>query len=412
MNHLRSLFIISSKKAFFILLCLLWGYQCVFRFGTVFLNRFQGIGDIVSIVVLVVLILLSLSYILKWVKVKDVLIGGIVLLVSLLTVLINAEATEAFNELCFPFLTQFFVMYYVGLALYYLVRDDSHYLKYFEYVSIASIIIITLVYRSTSAGFSAEWESIQYIPYWLLPHLLLLLTCLFEKFSLLELIVLIYGFGNLIMFGNRGSTVCFLALLLMMLIIHTWQMKSKKKFIVISLLALLIIIVWFTDLYEMGIMALYQYALSHDMSTRVFQTFLGDYTAGVSFDSGRLDLQKKLVEFLLKNPFGYGLGSDRYFVGQYTHNLFLEIVFELGVIPGSVIIIGIVVCLVNGFKRSVNCYELIRDFFLLLFCIGFIKLFISGSYLSDPYLYMLLGLAVSMNRNKNFNYNTVEDKNE
>ena len=39
-------------------------------------------------------------------------------------------------------------------------------------------------------------------------------------------------------------------------------------------------------------------------------------------------------------------------------------------------------------------------FILMLICMTFVKLCYSGSYLSEPYLYFLLGVSISKIRNK------------
>ena len=136
------------------------------------------------------------------------------------------------------------------------------------------------------------------------------------------------------------------------------------------------------------------------MSTRVFQTFLGEFSSGTSLDSGRLEIQKELIRQIKINPFGYGLGGDRVFTGWYAHNIFLELIVQFGIFIGGFLCVFLVYIVISSLRKA-RAEMQILSILLLFICTGLIKLLISGSYLIEPYFFLLLGFAISIRRDKN-----------
>ena len=129
-----------------------------------------------------------------------------------------------------------------------------------------------------------------------------------------------------------------------------------------------------------------------DLSTRVIDKFLaGDITN----DSGRGDLQGALWNLLERddNPFGYGLFSSWNYIGTYPHNFLLDIFFSFGYILGGVILICFIILFLKALKKS--RYEE-RAFLLVLFCSSFVKLLLSGTFVFEPYLFLLIGYSVTI----------------
>ncbi|EGP4746882.1 O-antigen ligase family protein [Enterococcus faecium] len=390
---------ISSEKLFGYLIIFFWGYHAFFRFFGILFRRIPVVGELVLPIIVAGLIIGSVPFIIKYIRMKDFLFFCIVLIVIMVTLFLEIKTTEPFNDIWMEFLTQCFIMYFVGLALYAKICKDDKMLNVLSILSILCILTLTIVYKSTSNGFEYEWSSTQYIPYSLLPHILLLCANIFEKISIIKLFVAIYGTFNLAMLGNRGSIVCLLVMILLLTIYKTSEMNKSKRTLLLLVITLLFVIVLFSNLYEGAMLKMYKYALEHNLSTRVFQTFLGEYNAGTSFDSGRLEIQRNLWQKLAVNPFGYGLGSDRYFEGQYAHSVILEILIDFGVFLGGMIIFVILKKIIEGLI-IINRESSMRGIYLVMLSIGFVKLFISSSYLIDPYFYLLLGISVSLSRGR------------
>lgn len=395
----NNIFRINSEKCFFYLICLLWGYQAFFRFFDIVLRRIPIIGNMIMPFIIFVLIIGSLSFIAKKIILSDILFTLCVVFVSLVTIMLDLPSTEPFNDLCFTFLSQCLVMYFVGISFYVELRNNREIMSVLKFISILSIFTLTIVYRSTSSGFDYEWNSNQYIPYLLLPHILLVMASAYEKISVVNMLTLVYGVVNIVMLGNRGSTVCMLVMLFFLTYFKTAKMNKKRRLVLLLFIILVITVVWMTNAYETALLGMYKYALDHNMSTRVFQTFLGEFSSGTSLDSGRLEIQKELIRQIKINPFGYGLGGDRVFTGWYAHNIFLELIVQFGIFIGGFLCVFLVYIVISSLRKS-RAEMQILSMLLLFMCTGLIKLLISGSYLIEPYFFLLLGFAISIRRDK------------
>lgn len=97
---------------------------------------------------------------------------------------------------------------------------------------------------------------------------------------------------------------------------------------------------------------------------------------------------------------GYGIWGDRvaisnhgYGSATYAHNILLEILCQFGVIIGSLLIIFLLFLIIRRLRRNDK-----SAYYVILFSVipnGLIKLLFSGSYLTEPYFFLLLGLLLN-----------------
>jgi len=117
--------------------------------------------------------------------------------------------------------------------------------------------------------------------------------------------------------------------------------------------------------------------------------------------NGRDDISVLVLEHVNDRFFGYGLFADRYFTrgiwgvhetGTYVHNFAYELWIEFGVVVGSTILLLIIITAIRCIMRK-EIPEEYRMLSVVLFCTGVVKLFFSGSWITEPYLYMMLGCS-------------------
>lgn len=400
---------INKDDIFLALICVLWSYESLIRYLAIFMGRIPIIGSMLKsyfpVSLVIILIVFSFSNIAYYIKFNDILLAFVIMLLSLITYALNLKSTEYFNDVAVTFVCSSFPMYYVGKLFVYKQIEEDRMLQVLTKVSMVCICAIIFISLHFGIQVDAEWMSNQYTPYLLLPHLLLIMAVVFERFAPVKFILLLAGTFFLLFLGNRGSVICYLVMLAILITYKISGIKAVKRFAVILAFVTLIIIMIFTDLYNSIFNGLYQYGVSHGMSTRVFLFFLGNFS-GVSMDSGRGDILKALFEAIIKNPFGYGLAADRSLAsGLYAHNLCVELLVEFGVFIGGAIIIFLIIQIIRAFKVAKEYWNICKMFFVL-FCVGFVKLFISGSYLTDPYFFALLGVAIATNQLKKTIRNT------
>lgn len=398
--------IIKTDRVVTALICVLWSYETLIRYIGIIIGKLPIIGyafkPIFGPLLVIFLLVISIKDIVKYLNIKDILFGIVVVIVSLTTLIISTESTSQFEHLALGFLTTCFPMYYLGKVFVAKQLENNNLINILTRLSVVCVCASLVVAFLTGINFDEGWMSTQYLPYLILPHLLLIMISVFEHVRPVRLGILVLGLFYLIMLGNRGSVVCFLVMLIILIIHKTVYMKPLRRFLIIVLLIAIALIMLFTDIYDTIFYGLYTYANTHGMSTRVFLFFLGDFST-ISLDSGRVDIQHVLIQAVKDNPFGYGLASDRFISGFYAHNVFLEILVEFGVVAGGLIIAVMVIKIFKALKK-VNVYWKVGSCVCLLFCVGFFKLLISGSYLSETYFWAFIGMVTAYNQIEHNSY--------
>ena len=392
--------IIGSGRlnAFNALVCVLWSYETLFRYIKIVLMRIPIIGGILynymPIAVVVFLAVLSLREILSYLNGKDGIFGLLVMALSLATIIIDSKTTVKFNGLVSTLLFSCVPMYFIGKAFVLKHYKSDQLINTLTNLSVICVCASLAVWTIAGAGFEAEWMSSQFIPYIMLPHLLLIMLSLSKRVNLMRAFVLLIGVFYILMLGNRGSIVCLLVMALILVIKATSAFEAKRRILAVGGVSILVGAVWYTDLYDTILSSLYRFALNNGMSTRVFLFLQGDFSA-VSLDSGRGDLQRALVQAIKENPLGYGLAGDRYLVGFYSHNVFLEILVEFGVFAGGAISILLLVKMFTSLRFASLEWDRL-SYLWVFFCAGIVKLLISGSYLIEPYFWAFIGMMVAV----------------
>ena len=94
---------------------------------------------------------------------------------------------------------------------------------------------------------------------------------------------------------------------------------------------------------------------------------------------------------------GMGIFSDRTIAdGAYAHSITYEMVLNFGVVVGTVILAFLAWLLARTvFYLRSKAEQPVKDFYRTLLFSAVLKLFISGSYLTEPYFFFTVGFALS-----------------
>lgn len=238
--------------------------------------------------------------------------------------------------------------------------------------------------------------------YSILPSMLYISFFAIRKRKTLAIILSVAGGALLLFLGTRGTIVC---LLVFIAVQFLYLLKKKgSRIVAILIIASLIMFIQFGD-YLAIVRAMREYANSLGLSTRIFDTFLNkEFFAS----SGRDALKDVAIEAIKRRPlFGYGLFGDRYLanagsyeVGNYAHNIVIELWVQFGVILGSLLFLSVVMIIIKTIFRVTD--NMSGQLYLWVFiCAGFVKLFLSGSYLLEPYFFLLVGFCVKTIKQRN-----------
>ena len=159
-----------------------------------------------------------------------------------------------------------------------------------------------------------------------------------------------------------------------------------------------------------------------NVSTRILEGLLN---SNLATDNTRASLRKYALEYIQQHYlWGSGLVNDRRLIydnfsagvatayGTYVHNFFLEIMMQIGLIPGLIISV-IYVRKIIDILSKVRHNQHIKV--MLVFVItGFFPLMVSRSYLSFSNFYLLTGLLCASQlliKNRKENVTNGEKKN-
>lgn len=182
---------------------------------------------------------------------------------------------------------------------------------------------------------------------------------------MLYIIIILQIFIALIS-GGRGGVLLSATLLIYWIFIQSNKKKIFKIVIMIFILFTLLIAITpiFIDKFDIDIKGL----------ERLLNVF--DSNVDVS-DIGRIRLYKDALRLFLENPInGNGLGSVFYYLGTYSHNMFIDILMELGIFG----IIFFSIIMVYSFYKARELYSKgsIYRFLILVMICGLILNLVSG----------------------------------
>lgn len=257
---------------------------------------------------------------------------------------------------------------------------------------ISQFAYIFIYSQSSATSTLSITEENMYASYQLLPHALFVTWCTLRKFNIFGLFLSFAGFLVIIAFGARGPLVCYFFFLSIYLIFIVGLIK--KRWVRIAIIVFAISIIFFLD----NILVLLNEALSsHGVNTRIVDLFMQDEFIQNDSTLERRYLADATLKDISEHLFlGRGMAGDRYASGGgYCHNFVLEIWASYGVFLGTVLILSLLVLYVKALIRG-NDNE--KSLLLLLISSGFIKLFMSGTYIEEGLFFMAIGYSLNILR--------------
>ena len=373
----------TSEVWFRILLGMVWTSNTLVDYFRAILVRIPFILDIKDYIVTVlylVLTMLSLPYILKQSKFKLIMLYMGVLFLYFINYLLFPNNQKALGEYAIPFLINSVPLIFVGVSVN---LQKSHKMLY--YLSLVSVAIIFVHHVLIEPVNFVHGD--MHSAYQLLPHVCLaLLTSLFRR-RYIEIAISALGVLTLLAYGSRGPILCLCVLIILYLVFYERLYRSMWKLSLI--IAALLFVVY---RYEVILKALTDLIESIGMSTRVLDML----TSGdVLISNGRDVILGKLWEAIAYNPLGYGIAGDRQFVKVYAHNLLVELWVSYGVVFGTLLFAIFAGFLVKYMIRKLRNVDVSDAVVFALIASSVVKLFMSGTYLSESFLFLLLGILIS-----------------
>jgi len=197
-------------------------------------------------------------------------------------------------------------------------------------------------------------------------------------------ILLIIQTSTCFLSGGRGGVV----LIFVLFIANVFINFGKKAYKIVVPVALFIVIVRFTVPSLINLLGIDIKGLD-----RILRFLNGNF-----FGDGRTNLYIQSFELFREDPIiGKGIGSIFHLLHSYSHNLFLDILTETGVI-GLFVFLFI---LINFFIKS---YSLFRQgslfrFLTIIFICGFSLNMFSGYVWTNPFIWLPIAVAITVSKN-------------
>lgn len=215
--------------------------------------------------------------------------------------------------------------------------------------------------------------------------------------TVLDLSIAILGSACIVMCGARGAVVS-LALYFVVRVLARLRKRETRSNIMKAICAfvcILAVVILNKQFLQIGI-ALCDYL-------GINSRFLLMLSSGeLMQDSARSYIAQAIVNGLAWNPLGYGLFSDRFVTGTYgysryvySHNIFLELLCDFGIVGGSILIVALLWRLAKTIRALEKRPE--RSLLYVLLPYGFFQLLFSSSFLENTLFFMILAMIFCVN---------------
>ena len=373
-----------------ILLIIVWAQYTIWQFVIQFIKRFPIVGEFAEYVMPVCIILcivFSLPYILQYVRPQDLFFYFVPVLIVCLTYLLYSVNEDYINENLWSMLGIAFPMFYLGLSYNHDICKKD--LFWFSLLGVVTMSAYQIYY--INSGRIVAQDNMD-AAYKVLPSILYLGYWAFERKRPGYWILFILSTVLLFIFGTRGPLLAVAVFITFEIVARLIISKaSVKRYILFFVIVILIFAVLSTNLIIEFMEFLSQCFEEIGFSTRIFDMFIeGD----IAFDNGRNILKESIIKAIGEKPIlGYGIFGDRVIIeGSYVHNIILELWCDFGIFIGSALMIALIVLIIKALKCSKD--YTVFYFILMLISLVFTKLMLSGSYLTEQYLFFLIGLSV------------------
>lgn len=391
---------VDNQIYFVIFLTLLWTQSILLEyFRGLLLNLpfTSAIAGMIVPLIMIIFFVLSLGTMVEQFKGVDITFTSACLVVYSAHYLLFPNSRYYYDRSAMDFMFATLPFYFVGIALN--GEYQTRILNLFYKASVLTVYAF-IFYRLFVSGMDSQTlrHGDMSSAYNLLPHVCLICAFLMRKPCASRAIPFALGFLMVLLCGSRGPVLCILVFTAVMFFLNV-SLKNPKLWISLILLAAVAII--FGNLIEILIEFARDLASDLGLSTRV----LDKYQSGTfAVSDGRVDIRERVMAALAEEPIlGLGIYGDRHVAGgQYAHNVFVEILANYGYLIGAIFLICLAVLLLRAL-RFVHKKKESDSLLILLLLLGCnLKLFVSGTYIAEPFFFFLIGYAASLVRRKRY----------
>lgn len=305
--------------------------------------------------------------------------------------IINLLVFDKNAEYLYRMFVPFFLMSLPTFIYTMSVDDLDVFYKVMYKISSILVIYAYMFLLLTYLGINKQTNYTSGLSYYLLFPLIVEFDALTKNYKPIKLINTISILILLLLLGARGPMLCFFVYIVLKIIRISKDIKFREILTRILLIVFLIMLILnykriLEYLYYLG----YEY---FNIRSRTLYLLIND----LGHLSGRDSIYLTVFRETLKNPiFGLGMVGDRALMGDfglYSHNIFLELISNFGIITGLFLSLLIVYLILSVlFLSDKNQYNLA----IIWVSIGFVNYLFSGSILTDINFWIMLAIIIKI----------------
>lgn len=331
----------------------------------------------------------------KWIKIRDVIFIFICALAFVYTYYRYPDNWKYIKDNLQTWILPCIPYFFLGLCFR---ADNESFEKIskFSCVAIVAAVFYAGYFQKSGRNFTADNMSASYA---IMLNVMIVVNYAFRQRKMIPTLLAICGYIYVIALGTRGPLVIILVYTALEMWRHS-RLNTRTKVGFTVFLSLGIVMVLESNVYISLLTIFGEFLTRIGLSNRITEYMRLNRL--ISDSSGRDTLFTILVEQLKTRPLtGYGIYGEWQFINYSAHNLYLEVLFEFGIIAGAIIIFYYLYTYIKAIYRNSN--ELSVEWLLIWGCAVFVRgLF--GCTIFSTSVFFLLGYMIRVNRERHFGY--------
>lgn len=386
--------VINANQRIAVLVSFVWAYAALQPYiskiiSTIVMTNWAK--EVVIYAIVFSFIVFAINPILHRLQLFDFLFLLFILYLILASIIMFSENRELLVGIIPRFLLTVFPCYFLGRS----IQDFNTTINYLYKMSIIVLLISFLYYVFYLGSGRSFSDDNMVFAYNILPSILVILYTALTKGGIIRWIVASGGIIFLIIQGTRGPIVCVMSFFLLYVLFVNTKTKKRFRYMPIILLGILISL---SKPFMVWLQTLSILLSTYGVSNRVINMILINEFYQ---DEVRSYLYEIVINSIKKHPIlGNGIMGDRtvllhnnHYADYYVHNLFLEIWCHFGVVLGSILLGNLLRLIWKSLVKAKSMDN--KAFIVILVSLSIVKLMMSGSYLFEPYLFLLIGVCTT-----------------
>lgn len=192
---------------------------------------------------------------------------------------------------------------------------------------------------------------------------------------------------SILLYGSRGALLAIIVFAVYWLLFRNAEGRTAKEYLARA--GVIAAMLLFAAFYRQILQFFISISARRGVTSRTLALLEND----IMHDSGRLDNWAKLLHRISDAPFAFrGIDAEYLVLGQYSHNIFLTLCYNLGIVLGLILSVCLIVEIIRTLREARHGDHKMR---LIMLFVWFPLLLWSGSLWTSMYFWVWLTMDKS-----------------